>query len=292
MGRPSGFSSLHIPKNEGLQLRFTNIICVLLVTLVAKSQNLHRPLTPVYTGLGAYSTEHNDILSFAANQAALAQLKNAAVAVYAERKFTLAELNNYSAVLGLPTASGSFGLKAVYAGFSDYNETQLGLAYGRKLGKKIDVGAQFNYNGIGIAGYGNASALSFETGMILHISDKLHTGLHCNNPVGGKFGKDQQEKLSSEFSLGFGYDASDKFFLSAKIVREESQPIDVNVGFQYKFIQQLQLRAGLSTATTTFWAGLGLSWKSTRFDATASYHPQLGLTPGLLLIYQFNSKED
>ncbi len=275
-----------------MRLRFANIICALVVTLIAKSQNLHRPLTPVYTGLGAYSTEHNDIFSFAANQAALAQIKNAAIAVYTERKFMLAELNNYSAVLGLPTASGSFGLKAVYAGFSDYNETQLGLAYGRKLGKKIDVGAQFNYNGIQIAGYGNASALSFEAGMILHISDKLHTGLHCNNPVGGKFGKDQQEKLSSVFTLGFGYDASDKFFLSAEIVKEEAQSINVNVGFQYRVITHLQVRAGLSTATTIFWTGLGFSWRLARFDVTASYHPQLGLTPGLLLIYQFKSTED
>ncbi len=275
-----------------MRLRFANIICALVITLIAKSQNLHRPLTPVYTGLGAYSTEHSDIFSFAANQAALAQLKNAAIAFYAERKFMLAELNNYSAVLGLPTASGSFGLKAVYTGFSDYNETQLGLAYGRKLGKKIDVGAQFNYNGIQIAGYGNASALSFEAGMILHISDKLHTGLHCNNPVGGKFGKDQQEKLSSVFTLGFGYNASDKFFLSAEIVKEEAQSINVNAGFQYRVITHLQVRAGLSTATTIFWTGLGFSWRLARFDVTASYHPQLGLTPGLLLIYQFKSTED
>lgn len=276
----------------GLRLRSIIMIYLFQTALVAESQNLHRPLTPAYTGIGAYSIEHNEIFSFINNQAALAQLENAGVAVFAERKFMLAELNNYTAVLCLPSSSGSFGLKAVYAGFTDYNETQLGLAYARKLGKRIDVGAQFNYNGIRIAGYGNASALSFETGMILHISDKLHTGLHCNNPVGGKFGKDQQEKLSSVFTLGFGYDASDKFFLSAEIVKEEAQSINVNAGFQYRFIAQLQVRAGISTASTSFWAGLGLSWKSARFDATASYHPQLGLTPGLLLLYQLNSKED
>ena len=54
---------------------------------------------------------------------------------------------------------------------------RLGLAYGRKLGSKIDVGAQFNYNGIRIAEYGNAAALSFEIGVIMHLTDKLHTGI-------------------------------------------------------------------------------------------------------------------
>lgn len=117
--------------------------------------------------------------------------------MYGERKFLLSELNNYTTVFGLTMQSGNFGLKAGYYGFSDYNETQLGLAYGRKLGDKVDLGAQFNYNGIRIAGYGNDAAISFELGTILHLTDKLHAGIHVNNPVGGKFGKDQQEKLSS-----------------------------------------------------------------------------------------------
>ena len=144
------------------------------------------------------------------NQASLAQLKNASAGVFGERRFLLNELNNYSAAIGLPTKSGNFGLKAGYYGFSDYNESQLGLAYARKLGKKVDIGAQFNYNGIRIAGYGNDAAVSFEIGTVLHVTDKLHAGVHVNNPVGGKFGKDQKEKLASVYTFGLGYEASEK----------------------------------------------------------------------------------
>src|SRR5688500_11690551 len=186
------------------------------------SQHLRRPMAAAYTDLGAYSINHTDVFSFTANQASLAQLKNTGIAVYGERKFLLSELNSYTAVFGLPTQSGNFGLKAGYYGFSDYNETQLGLAYGRKLGDKIDLGAQFNYNGIRIAGYGNDAALSFELGTILHLTDKLHAGIHLNNPVGGKFGKDQQEKLSSVYTVGLGYEASDKFFVSTEIIDRKS----------------------------------------------------------------------
>lgn len=256
------------------------------------SQHLRRPIAVAYTGLGAYSIEHTDIFSFTTNQASLAQIKNAGIAVYGERKFLLSELNNYTAAFGLPTQSGNFGLKAGYYGFSDYNETQLGLAYGRKLGDKIDLGAQFNYNGIRIAGYGNDAAISFELGTILHLTDRLHAGIHVNNPVGGKFGKDREEKLSSVYTLGIGYEASDKFFVSAEIIKEEAQPVNVNAGFQYKFIPQLLTRIGMSTATSTGWMGIGLSWKSFRVDITAAYHPQLGVTPGLLLLFNFKSKEN
>ena len=71
----------------------------------ANGQQLRRPVAVPYTGLGAYSINHADVFSFTANQASLAQLKNAGVAVYGERKFLLSELNNYTAAFGLPTQS-------------------------------------------------------------------------------------------------------------------------------------------------------------------------------------------
>ena len=259
-------------------------------TFLLQAQTLRRQIAANYIGLGAYSRSHADVFSFTANQASLAQLKSTAAGVYAERRFLLSQLNNYTAAIGLPTSTGNFGLKAVYYGFTDYNETQLGLAYGRKLGSKIDIGAQFNYHGIRIAGYGNASAISFELGTVLHVTDKLHAGIHVNNPVGGKFGKNQQEKLPSVYAIGSGYEASEKFFIGAEIEKEEDQPVNVNAGLQYKFLPQLLARAGMSTATSSAWAGVGLIWRSMRLDVTTSYHPQLGITPGLLLLLPLSPK--
>jgi hypothetical protein len=267
------------------------VILCLSVSFSIKAQTLQKPLQSSYTGLGAYSSGHTDIFSFTNNQASLAGLKNFSAGVFGERRFMLNELNHYMAVAGMPTHSGNFGLKATYSGFTDYNETQLGLAYARKLGKKVDIGAQFNYNGIRIAGYGNASAISFELGSILHITEKLHAGVQVNNPVGGKFGK-EQEKLPSVYSFGLGYEASNKFLLTAEVEKEENQPINVNTGFQYRFIPQLQVRAGVSSAASIVWAGVGVRLNAVRIDITSSYHPQLGVTPGLLLLFGINKDKE
>jgi len=276
-----------------LKQKFTFPFLLLsLTTFSLQAQTLRRPVTAGYIGLGAYSVNHTDAFSFASNQAALAQIKNTAIGVYGERRFLLTELNNYAATAAVITSSGNFGIKANYYGFSDYNETLLGLAYGRKLGKKADVGAQFNYNRISISsGYGDAAAISFEIGTILHLTEKINAGIHINNPVGGKFGKDQNEKMSSVYSVGVGYDASEKFFISVEIEKEEDRPVNVNAGFQYKFIQQLLVRAGISSATSSAWFGAGLTLKSFRIDMTAGYHPQLGITPGLLLLFNLNKSE-
>ena len=279
-------------KHYPLVRKFSRIVILsLLVPFSAKAQTLQTPLLSPYTGLSAYSSGHSDVFSFTNNNASLAGLKNISAGVFGERRFLLNELNNFMAVAGMPTHSGNFGLKATYSGFTDYNETQLGLAYARKLGKKVDIGAQFNYNGIRIAGYGNAAAVSFELGSILHITEKLHTGIQVNNPVGGKFGK-EQEKLPSVYSFGVGYEASEKFLLTAEIEKEENQPINVNAGFQYRFIPQLQVRAGVSSAASIVWAGAGIRLNAVRIDITSSYHPQLGVTPGLLLLFDINKVKE
>ena len=270
----------------GLSQKSTYLLIFLLVrNILLPAQTLRRSLADSYTGPGAYSLHHADVFSFTSNPAALAQLKNSSFAFYGERRFLLKELNNYTAVIGLPVHSGNFGMEARYAGFSDYNEMQLGIAYGRTLGTKVDIGVQFNYQGIRINGYGTASAISVEAGAVLHLTDRLHTGFHINNPVGGKFGKGQQEKIASVYTFGLGYDASEKFFFSAEIEKEEGSLVTVNAGFQYKFIAQLLVRAGMSSATTTAWIGAGLILKSFRIDLTTRYHPVLGITPGLLLLF-------
>ena len=268
------------------------ILLFLSIHFLINGQTVRRPVAAVYTGLGAYSMNHTDVFSFTNNQAALAQVKSAAAGVYGERRFMLNELGLYQLAIAVPTNSGNFGFKAGYFGFSDYNESQMGLVYARKLGSKVDIGVQFNYNGIQVSGYGNSSAINFEIGTIFHLTDKLNAGIHAYNPVGGKYGKNSEEKLASIYTVGLGYDASDKFFVSAEIEKEENQAVNVNAGMQYKFLPQFMARAGIATNTSNVYAGVGLFLKAFRLDVVASYHPQLGVTPGLLLIYDFKKNQN
>lgn len=282
----------HLSYNKFYFLKLLLLILLSFITLFSGGQTVRRPVAAVYTGLGAYSKNHVDVFSFTSNQASLARLKNANAGVFGEKRFLLQELSLYQAAVALPTTSGNFGFNAEYYGFSDYNESQMGLAYARKLGEKVDVGVQFNYHTVLISGYGNASAVNFEMGTVLHLTDQLHAGVHVYNPVGGKLGKNQEEKLASVYTVGFGYDASEKFFVSTEIEKEEDQPVNVNAGIQYKFLPQLMARAGIASATSQAYFGAGLFLKSFRLDVTAAYHQQLGITPGLLLVFNFNAKEN
>ncbi|MDQ6756970.1 MAG: hypothetical protein M3004_08540 [Bacteroidota bacterium] len=271
---------------------FYLILIYILIFNTVFAQAVRRPIAAGYVGLGAYSKNHVDAFSVTSNQAALAQIKNSAAGVYGERRFLLSATNMYTAIFVLPTAQGNFGVQADYFGFKNYNESQIGLAYAKSLGSKLDVGIKFNYYGFRIPAYGNSSAVDFEIGAIAHLSEKLNVGIHAYNPVGGKLSKTNNEKLSSIYKFGIGYEASENFFVSTEIIKEEGEPINVEAGFQYNFKKQFFVRAGTSTETTNSYVGAGIAWKNFRLDINGSYHPQLGITPGLLLIINFNKKEN
>jgi len=256
------------------------------------SQQLRQPIIAGYTGLGAYSIHHIDVFSFTANQAALAQIKNSAIGVYGEKRFLLSSTNLYSAVAVLPTRQGNFGLQADYFGYKNYNESQIGLSYAKSLGSKLDIGIKFNYYSYHIPAYNNSGTLNFEIGAIAHFSEKLHAGFHVYNPVGGKLSKNENEKLASIYKLGIGYEASENFFISTEIIKEEMLPVNVDAGCQYNFIKQFFIRAGISATTANSYIGAGVSWKNFRLDISAGYHQQLGFTPGMMLLINLNKKED
>jgi len=260
---------------------------VLLTSGPAMGQVVRQPLSVRYAGLGAYSKNFSDIFSATSNQASLAQVKTGGFGVYGERRFMLEETNGYTAIAVIPVSSGTFGLQGDYFGSAAFNESQLGLLYARKITSQIDVGVKFNYHTIRIPGYGTASAINFEAGTILHLTDKLHTGIHVYNPTSSKLGKTGNEKLASIYRFGLGYEVSDKVFVSTEIVKQEDQPISVNAGLQYNIHEKVFIRAGVSTLTNNSYAGVGLQLGFARVDINTAYHPQLGFTPGLLLLMNF-----
>ena len=263
----------------------------MMVTATSFSQSLRYAVASRYAGMGAYSRNFVDPLSVLSNQAALANIRSVSAGIHGEKRFLLEELGSYSLSLCLPLSSGGVGLSARYFGYPDFNETQIGVAYGKSLGK-VDIGIQINLHALKLLRYGADMLVNFEAGAIFHISEQLHAGFHLYNPTGSKFGKDLSEKLSSAYSAGFGYEASDKLLVSAQIIKEEDKPVHINVGLQYVFEEKVFARVGLETEATHLYFGFGFKWNLCRIDVTASYHPQLGVTPGIMLVYNSLKKNN
>lgn len=262
---------------------FTLFFC-LIASQFLQAQIVREPLSIKYAGLGAYSQTFSDVFSATSNSASLAQLQTPSFGVYGERRFMLNELNGFTAIVAVPTSSGTIGVEGDYFGSADFNENQLGILYSRKITKQIDAGVKFNYHTVRVKGYGNASAVNFELGTILHLTEKLHTGIHVYNPTGSKIGKSGNEKLASIYRFGLGYEVSKSVFASTEIVKQEDKDIGINAGLQYNLLDNVFLRVGTATLSNNSYIGVGIKLNYARIDINTAYHPQLGFTPGLLLI--------
>lgn len=259
--------------------------CLLTILLPVTAQIVRPPLTEAYTSLSAYGSKQADAFSVTSNQAALAHRTHFSAGIYSERRFLLQELSIYQLAAVIPTASGNFGISGTYLGFIEQNETKVGLAYGRKLYNWLNAGVQFNYHTLHTAGYGSASAISVEAAALIAISEQLHIGLQINNPSKAKIGKEDAEQLPLIYTIGLSYEPSENLLLSTAIEKVENWPLNIKAGLQYKLNDRVAGRAGVETATASFYLGAGIWLHNVRLDAVATIHSQLGFTPGLMLLY-------
>lgn len=252
-------------------------------------QIIRSPLSNHYTGAVSYSKKFADAFSFSGNQAALSNLKSTTAGVYGEKRFGLRALSNFHGVIGIPLKNAGIGMNVYHSGDENFSEMQAGLAYGLLLSNNISIGTQINFNQIRVSGYGSASTVNFEVGALVALSNKVMMGLHVYNPAGGKFGKNKTEKFGSIYKAGVGYEASEQFFVSAEIAKEENLPVNVNAAMQYNFNKHFLARGGVSSAIANYFVGIGILWSTIRLDIISSYHQQLGFSPSLMMV--FNAPE-
>ena len=262
-------------------------ICGLLIFLLfgfsSPGQATHIRTSAAGLHAGVYQQEFADAFSFTTNQALLASSRHMVTGLYSEKKYLIDELSFMAAVLSFPAMNGGIGLQLQYFGFSFYNESKLGLSYGRHLGKWVDIGVQFNYHFLVVAGYGSAASVNAELGFIFHLSDHLQAGLSIYNPGGSYWSGASVERLAASFKSGCGYQISNEFYLELDLIKEENQAADVQASLRCQFANQFF--GGLGMEANDFspfgWGGWG--WKKWRIYLTVSHHPQLGFTPGLSL---------
>lgn len=255
----------------------------LVFTRATVSQTSLTPLVNV--GSGAYSKHFVNPLSVLNNPASLVNIKSVAVAFYTERRFMQDELQSLDAVLTFPVQFGGLSISAHRFGYEEFNQTAGGITYAKSLGK-IDLGATFNYSFLSVHGYGTAGLPSGDIGIILHLGDKLNAGMQLVNLFRSRFGRNHREQLPARYSSGIGYEVSGNLFLCAELVKEEDKPVTATATLQYIHARKFHGRFGLNTTNAGIEFGVGWKLKWFRVDVTGSYDLRLGLTPGLLVIFE------
>lgn len=235
--------------------------------------------------LGNASSTFSDVNSIWSNQAGLAWLDQWAVGLYAEQRFLLAGVNGLSFGAALPFRGiGAFGLSVQHFGFSDYNEQKIGLSYARKLFPHTSIGIQFDYLSTRIPDYGQAHNFTAELGILSEISKEWRIAAHVYNPFAVAL--PNGDRLPTQFKVGLGYQPNKKVSLLGELEKDLQFPLRGKLGLEYRLVDAFALRLGFSSKPSLSTFGFGLYLKQFCLDFAASYHPVLGFTPSIGLVYQ------
>ncbi|KPK84203.1 MAG: hypothetical protein AMS27_10605 [Bacteroides sp. SM23_62_1] len=242
-----------------------------------------------YAGMGNVGVMCSDVWSLSQNQAGLGFFNHLAAGFYHENRFALSELAHHSIAFSLPTGTGTFGLTCTYFGYSLYNESKIGLGFGKALNKKFSAGLQFNWLNTHIEDEtGNLGAMAIEAGILAKPIENLSVGFHVFNPTVSHYRyQSGTEPIPVIIRFGMGYEYREKLFIAFETLKNMyKSPALFKGGVEYRLIQNLYARTGIMVGNfVSHTAGLGIILKKIMIDFAFSHHQLLGYTPHFSIQY-------
>ncbi|MEO0312486.1 MAG: hypothetical protein RIQ89_2143 [Bacteroidota bacterium] len=244
------------------------------------------------SAMGNAAVAASDAWSASNNQAGLGFIDQWSGALSYEQKFYTKELALRALSVQLPTKkTGTFGITAWQFGYQNYNETKIGLAYGKKLSPKLAAGVQLDYLSTFIAdNYGSRNVFTIELGLMAKPLKNLTIGTHIFNPQRADLVAGGNEKIPTVFRFGALYQFSKKLQITSEVQKDTEQSLMFKTGVAYSPIQQLEIRIGLATNPSLLSFGFGYKVNNLSIEVSTSYHQTLGFSPQLGLVYQSSKR--
>ena len=222
------------------------------------------------------------------NQAGLAYVDDITISLGFTNAYFIKELSTNTIAIGLPTKTGVFGLNYTYFGYSKFNQNKIGLAYAKKLGKKISAGIQINYLYTHIEGeYGSNGTAYGEIGLLTEPIDNLFFAAHISNFWHTKYTDYTDLYIPMIFRIGAGYLLYEKALLSIEFEKDFERELIFKSGLEFDLNKEFYFRFGIATNPMVFSFGFGYQIKSFKVDIAFSKHPVLGYSPAIGLNYTF-----
>jgi hypothetical protein len=242
---------------------------------------------PKITSMGNAGVALQNVWSNNSNAAGLTAIQAPTFAAGYENRFSLNDLSAKSVVGVLPIKNYRLGASFQTYGNSSYSLSKTGVSLAKAFGKNFFTALTFNYHQVNIENYGNARAFSVEAGMQIEALPNFWIGAHLANPNQSKFEKNTEELIPAHLKFGAAFMMSNKLMISSEIEKVLDAQMDFKIGLEYRIIELLALRGGISANTFKQYAGFGLNHQKFEIDFAFSSHPVLGYSPQIAVAYAF-----
>ncbi len=244
------------------------------------SQSDNYPLGTRAAALSNAYVMEADLWSVHHNQAGLGFQPKMAIGFHHENRFVVKEYSLHAVGFILPVRPGTFGISYSYFGYPVYNESKVGIGFGRQFGSGFSAGVQVNYHHNYLEGeFGNRNALTVEGGMQYQPGEILKFGIHLFNPTRSTISAPDTDTIPTTFRAGMSVQPLEKLTVFTQGEVRINQPSRFMAGVEYQLIQALDLRGGL--VTNPFMTSFGIGYEINRISSDIAFtrHEILGFTP-------------
>lgn len=241
-----------------------------------------------YLGMGNTGTAQKGIYSLEKNPAGIASLSSFTAASAYQNHYLGSGVQTVALFIGTPLYSNSLiGVKAISYGIPNIAKlNSFGVAYAKKIGSSFSSSISVNHHRYYIKDHTNEKAFSADLGFQWTVTKELTFGVFYRNITASKFDVYAEQSIPNELLLGLHYNVSSSVAFSCDYAKDFNYvPSSVRVGISYSASEKFYVNGGMSTQPQQYYAGIGLVMLPFRVDFASSFHPYLGTSPQLALLY-------
>ena len=239
--------------------------------------------------LSGSAITQNDAFAGFHNLSASSELKGLNCSFYGQIPYGISAINDAGVAFLKRFGTGVMGVVCQSYGNTEFNRKRMNLGYALALSPKLSASGSLGYSSTRIMnGYGVASNFWMNVGATYNVRKDWKWAAVANLPL--KSIKNA-ENLPATLRLGTTYSFGEQVNLSGQLSSSTSQTssLSYSFGLEYFPVDLLAFRLGMNTHWQTWSMGVGTRLKNYSLDASATVHPQLGITPQISFTYGRNN---
>lgn len=263
----------------------------LITLLLLFSPSLFAQVNPVarFSGMGNTGTALQGAGALSSNPAGITVLEKPQVGLYHQEHLLNTDISTKGGLFVLPTRYGVFGMHLSSYGITGtYGDLKLGTTYARPFGRYFSTSLTLNYHQLRIDKYGGSEAYSVDVGIQYLITAYWLIGAHWANLGRTAYDRTVNATIPTHLRIGTSYNVHTNLLVTADFEQIwNKKAVDARSGLEYKPINWLSFRGGLSIRDLKRFCGFGVFYNNLLLDMATIIHPRLGLSPQMFLAYAF-----
>ncbi|MEN9943394.1 MAG: hypothetical protein RLZZ91_1395 [Bacteroidota bacterium] len=223
------------------------------------------------------------------NLSVSSELKGLNCSFYGQIPYGISAINDAGVAFLKRFGTGVMGVVCQSYGNTEYNRKRVNVGYALALSPKLSASGSLGYSSTRIMnGYGVASNFWMNVGATYNVRKDWKWAAVADLPL--KSIKNAED-LPATLRLGTTYSFGEQVNLSGQLSSSTSQTssLSYSFGLEYFPIEVFAFRLGMNTHWQTWSMGVGTRLKNYSLDASATVHPQLGITPQISFTYGRNN---